>query len=86
MHIIRIDLQEIARLPPNFNDAQMLSEDKIIDILFFGTPKSYACRANLTLRSEFSENNATATGDSNPPPLKKIMANRTTEPEPTQAL
>jgi len=36
------------------------------------------------LRLEFSENNATATRDSNPPPLKKIMANRTTEP--TQAL
>jgi len=42
------------------------------------------CGANSMLRSEFSENNATATRDSNPPPLKKIMANRTTEP--TQAL
>jgi len=41
MHIIRINLQEITRLPPDFNDAQMLSEDKIIDILLFGTPKSW---------------------------------------------
>jgi len=35
MHIIRIDSQEIARLPPNFNDTQMLSKDKIVDILLF---------------------------------------------------
>jgi len=41
MHIIRINSQEIARLPPNFNDAQMLSKDEIIDILLFGTPKSW---------------------------------------------
>jgi len=41
MHIIRINSQEIMRLPPNFNKAQMLSEDKIIDILLFGTPKSW---------------------------------------------
>jgi len=41
MHIVRINSQEITRLPPNFNDAQMLSEDEIIDILLFGTPKSW---------------------------------------------
>ena len=41
MHVIRIDSQEIALLPPNFNDAQMLSEDEIIDIPLFGTPKSW---------------------------------------------
>jgi len=41
MRIMRINLQEIPRLPPNFNDAQSLSEDKIIDILLFGTPKSW---------------------------------------------
>jgi len=41
MHIIRINSQEITRLPPHFNDAQMLSEDEIIDILLFGTPKSW---------------------------------------------
>jgi len=29
----------------------------------------HTCRANLMLRSEFSENNATAILDSNPPPL-----------------
>jgi len=41
MHIICINSQEIPRLPPHFNDAQMLSEDEIIDILLFGTPKSW---------------------------------------------
>ena len=41
LHIIRINLQEIPRLPPHFNDAQMLSEDEIIDIRLFGTPKSW---------------------------------------------
>jgi len=44
MHIIRINSQEIPRLPPNFNDAQSLSEEKIIDILLFGTPKSWQCK------------------------------------------
>jgi len=41
MHIIRINSQEIPWLPPHFNDAQMLSEDELIDILLFGTPKSW---------------------------------------------
>jgi len=41
MHIIHINSQEIARLPPDFNDAQMLSKDEIIDTLLFGTPKSW---------------------------------------------
>jgi len=41
IHIIRINSQEITRLPPNFAEAQMLSEDEIIDILLFGTPKSW---------------------------------------------
>jgi len=41
MHIIRINSQEIPQLPPHFNDAQMLSEDEIIDILLFGTLKSW---------------------------------------------
>jgi len=41
MHIIRINSQEIAQLPPHFNDAQMLSEDEIVDILLFGAPKSW---------------------------------------------
>jgi len=41
MHIIRINHQELPRLPPNFNDAQRLSDDEIIDILLFGTPKSW---------------------------------------------
>jgi len=41
MHIIRINTQEIPRLPPNFKAAQSLSNDEIIDILLFGTPKSW---------------------------------------------
>jgi len=41
MHILRIDLQEIPRLPPHFNATQMLSDDEIVDILLFGTPKSW---------------------------------------------
>jgi len=41
MHIIRINTQEIPRLPPNFNAAQSLGNDEIIDILLFGTPKSW---------------------------------------------
>jgi len=41
MHVIRINTQEIPRLPPHFNNAQMLSDDKIVDILPFGTPKSW---------------------------------------------
>ena len=41
MHILRINSQEITRLPPYFNNAQMLGEDEIVDILLFGTPKSW---------------------------------------------
>jgi len=41
MHILRINLQEIPRLPPHFNGTQMLSDEEIIDILLFGAPKSW---------------------------------------------
>jgi len=41
MHVIRINTQEIPRLPLNFNNAQSLSDDKILDILLFGAPKSW---------------------------------------------
>jgi len=41
MHIIRINMQEIPWLPPNFNVAQHLSDDEVVDILLFGTPKSW---------------------------------------------
>ena len=41
MHVIRINMQEIPRLPPNFNAAQQLSNNEIIDILLFGAPKSW---------------------------------------------
>jgi len=41
MHILRINTQEVPRLPPNFNNAQSLGNDEIIDILLFGMPKSW---------------------------------------------
>jgi len=41
MHLLRINAQEIPRLPPNFSAAQALSNDELIDILLFGTPKSW---------------------------------------------
>jgi len=41
MHILRINSQEIPRLPPHFNATQMLSDDEIVDILLFGAPKSW---------------------------------------------
>ena len=41
MHILRINTQEIPRLPPHFNATQSLSDNEIIDILLFGTPKSW---------------------------------------------
>jgi len=41
MHVICINTQEIPRLPPNFNATQSLSDDKLVDILLFGTPKSW---------------------------------------------
>jgi len=41
MHIIHINTQEIPCLPPNFNAAQSLGNDEIIDILLFGAPKSW---------------------------------------------
>jgi len=41
MHIICINSQEIPRLPPNFNAAQCLSDDEIVDILLFSALKSW---------------------------------------------
>jgi len=41
MHIYRINTEEIARCPPAFDNTQCLTPDKIIDILLFGTPKSW---------------------------------------------
>jgi len=41
MHIYRINTKKIARCPPAFNNAQCLTPDEIIDILLFGTPKSW---------------------------------------------
>jgi len=41
MHIYRINTKEIAHCPPTFDNAQCLTPDEIIDILLFGTPKSW---------------------------------------------
>jgi len=41
MHIYRINTEEIACCPPAFNNTQCLTPDEIIDILLFGTPKSW---------------------------------------------
>jgi len=41
MHVLRVNAQEIPRLPPNFNNAQSLHDDEVIDILLFGVPKSW---------------------------------------------
>ena len=40
MHLNRINLEEIPRLPPNFNTAQSLGADELVNILLFGIPKS----------------------------------------------
>jgi len=41
MHIYCINTEEIARCPPAFDHTQCLTPDEIIDILLFGTPKSW---------------------------------------------
>jgi len=41
MHIYRINTEEIARCPPALNNTQCLTPDEIINILLFGTPKSW---------------------------------------------
>ena len=42
MHIYRINTkEEIPRCPPAFNNTQCLGDDEIVDILLFGTPKSW---------------------------------------------
>jgi hypothetical protein len=40
-HLSRINTEELPELPP-FNDNQELSGDEIIDILLYGTPRSWA--------------------------------------------
>ena len=39
-HILRINHEELPRLPP-FNPHQSLTVDEIVDIILFGTPKSW---------------------------------------------
>ena len=40
-HLHRINHEELPRCPPNFQEAQKLSDDELLDILLFGTPKSW---------------------------------------------
>ena len=39
-NLVRINLEEVVRLPP-FDPAQSLSDDELIDIILYGTPKSW---------------------------------------------
>jgi len=41
MHIYRSNTEEIARCPPAYNNTQCLTPNEIINILLFGTPKSW---------------------------------------------
>ena len=41
MNITRINSEEIPKLPPKFDETQSLAEDEIVDILLYGTPKSW---------------------------------------------
>jgi len=46
MNIARINSEEIPKLPPKFDETQSLAEDKIVDILLYGTPKSWQKEMN----------------------------------------
>jgi len=41
MNITRINSEEIPKLPPKFDETQSLAEDKIVNTLLYGTPKSW---------------------------------------------
>jgi len=41
MHIYRINTEEIPCCPAVFNNTQCLGDDEIVDVLLFGTPKSF---------------------------------------------
>jgi len=41
MNIAHINSEEIPKLPPKFDETQSLAEDEIVDILVYGTPKSW---------------------------------------------
>jgi hypothetical protein len=45
-HIARINYEELPKLPPNYNRAQSLSQDEIIDILLFAFPQSWQSEMN----------------------------------------
>ena len=40
-HLLRINHSELPQLPPNFNTAQSLGEDEILDIVLHGVPNSW---------------------------------------------
>jgi len=41
MNLMRINSEEIPRLPPHYAETQSLAEDEMVDILLYGTPKSW---------------------------------------------
>lgn len=41
MHISRVNLEEVPLLPPDFDTCQSLGNDELVDLLLFGTPKSW---------------------------------------------
>jgi len=41
MHLQRINNEELPMLPPKFDTSQCLAADEMIDVLLFGTPKSW---------------------------------------------
>ena len=41
MNIQHMNNEEIPLLPPNFNNAQKIPTDELVDILLFGAPKSW---------------------------------------------
>ncbi len=40
-HLARVNMVELPSLPPNFNGQQAFTEDELLDILLYGTPKSW---------------------------------------------
>ena len=41
-HLVRINMDEMPMLPPNFSSSNCLSNDEMVDILIYGCPKSWA--------------------------------------------
>ena len=41
-HLLHINLEELVNIPP-YNPNQSLGDDEIMDIILYGTPKSWQC-------------------------------------------